>query len=192
MNNEVLAFAQVAVIVVLLAGTLSAITVGLVRGLSPKRKPVELNDAQNLQLQQLQQSVDAELAVIRPLSVFCLIGAVALAATSLFAQSSGSGAVVKPPAGMCRIWVDGVRADKQPAPTDCASALKNKPTNGRVIFGDPKPVVSPVRPRRTSESRPDTSKSKRDTARPRRHGSRQGCAGIRARFRLCACVDVSS
>ena len=59
MNNEVLAFAQVAVIIVLLTGTLSAITVGLVRGLSPKRKPLEINDAQNLQLQQLQQSVDA-------------------------------------------------------------------------------------------------------------------------------------
>ena len=59
MNQEVLAFAQVAVIIVLLTGTLSAITVGLVRGLSPKRKPLEITDSQNLQLQQLQQSVDA-------------------------------------------------------------------------------------------------------------------------------------
>ena len=59
MNNEVLAFAQVAVIIVLLTGTLSAITVGLVRGLSPKRKPLEITESQNLQLQQLQQSVDA-------------------------------------------------------------------------------------------------------------------------------------
>jgi len=59
MNSDVLAFAQVAVIVVLLAGTLSVITVGLVRGLSPKRKPLEIGDSQNLQLQQLQQSVDA-------------------------------------------------------------------------------------------------------------------------------------
>ena len=59
MNPDVLAFAQVAVIVVLLAATLSVITVGLVRGLSPKRKPLEIGDSQNLQLQQLQQSVDA-------------------------------------------------------------------------------------------------------------------------------------
>ena len=59
MNQEVLAFAQVAVIIVLLTGTLSAITVGLVRGLSPKRKPLEITDSQNLQLEQLQQSVDA-------------------------------------------------------------------------------------------------------------------------------------
>lgn len=59
MNPDVLAFAQVAVIVVLLVGTLSAITVGLVRGLSPKRKPLNITDSQNLQLEQLQQSVDA-------------------------------------------------------------------------------------------------------------------------------------
>ena len=42
----------------------------------------------------------------------------------------------RPPAGMCRIWLDDVPADKQPAPTDCATAVKNKPQNGRVIFGD--------------------------------------------------------
>lgn len=59
MNPDVLAFAQVAVIVVLLAGTLSAIVVGLVRGLSPKRKPLNVSDSQSLQLEQLQHSVDA-------------------------------------------------------------------------------------------------------------------------------------
>ncbi len=42
----------------------------------------------------------------------------------------------RPPKGMCRIWIDGVPPDKQPAPTDCSTALKNKPRNGRVIFGD--------------------------------------------------------
>jgi hypothetical protein len=59
MGPEVLAFAQVAVIVVLLAGTLSAITVGLVRGLSVKPKLRAIGDDQRLQLEQLQQSVDA-------------------------------------------------------------------------------------------------------------------------------------
>ena len=39
-------------------------------------------------------------------------------------------------AGMCRIWLDDVPAGQQPAPTDCATAVKNKPQNGRVIFGD--------------------------------------------------------
>jgi hypothetical protein len=59
-DSEVLAFAQVAVIIVLLAGTLSAIVVGLVRGLSPpKAKHLNTGDTHNLQLEQLQQSVDA-------------------------------------------------------------------------------------------------------------------------------------
>ncbi|MFN8571534.1 MAG: hypothetical protein U0132_05705 [Gemmatimonadaceae bacterium] len=41
-----------------------------------------------------------------------------------------------PPAGMCRVWIDNVPAAQQPAPTDCVTAIKNRPTNGRVIFGD--------------------------------------------------------
>ena len=59
MGPEVTAFAQVAAIVVLLAGTLSVITVGLVRGLAPKPKPRGISDAENQQLALLQQSVDA-------------------------------------------------------------------------------------------------------------------------------------
>ncbi len=42
----------------------------------------------------------------------------------------------RPPKGMCRIWIDGVPANQQPAPTDCPTALKNRPANGRVLFGD--------------------------------------------------------
>lgn len=42
----------------------------------------------------------------------------------------------RPPKGMCRIWIDGVPAAQQPAATDCATAVKNRPTNGHVIFGD--------------------------------------------------------
>jgi len=41
-----------------------------------------------------------------------------------------------PPTGMCRIWIDDVPAGKQPAPTDCASAVRNRPANGKVLFGD--------------------------------------------------------
>ena len=41
-----------------------------------------------------------------------------------------------PPPGMCRIWIDGVPPNKQPASTDCATAVKNRPSNGRVLFGD--------------------------------------------------------
>lgn len=41
-----------------------------------------------------------------------------------------------PPAGMCRIWLDKVPPKQQPAPTDCATAVRNRPSNGRVLFGD--------------------------------------------------------
>lgn len=42
----------------------------------------------------------------------------------------------RPPKGMCRIWIDGVPSAQQPAATDCPTALKNRPANGRVLFGD--------------------------------------------------------
>jgi hypothetical protein len=42
----------------------------------------------------------------------------------------------RPPPGMCRIWLDGVPAGQQPAPTDCATAVRSRPSNGRVLFGD--------------------------------------------------------
>ena len=37
---------------------------------------------------------------------------------------------------MCRIWLDKVPAKQQPAPTDCPTAVRNRPSNGKVIFGD--------------------------------------------------------
>ena len=40
-----------------------------------------------------------------------------------------------PPVGLCRLWIDGVPASQQPAPTDCASAIRNRPSNAAVIFG---------------------------------------------------------
>ena len=41
-----------------------------------------------------------------------------------------------PPPGMCRIWLNNVPPAQQPAPTDCASAVRNQPRNARVIFND--------------------------------------------------------
>ena len=43
---------------------------------------------------------------------------------------------MRPPAGMCRVWLDDVPAAQQPAPTDCPTAVRNRPAKGRVIFGD--------------------------------------------------------
>ena len=42
----------------------------------------------------------------------------------------------RPPPGMCRIWIDGVAPAQQPAVTDCKTAVRNRPANGKVIFGD--------------------------------------------------------
>lgn len=42
----------------------------------------------------------------------------------------------RPPPGMCRIWIDGVPPARQPAPTDCATAIRRRPPNARVVFGD--------------------------------------------------------
>lgn len=67
-----------------------------------------------------------------------------------------------PPKGMCRIWMDGVPLARQPAPTDCATAIRNRPPNARVIFPDDSSVARPRRPD-TTKTRP-----RRDTvpARP--------------------------
>jgi hypothetical protein len=42
----------------------------------------------------------------------------------------------RPPKGMCRIWLDNVPPAQQPAATDCSTAVKNRPQNAHVIFGD--------------------------------------------------------
>ena len=80
------------------------------------------------------------------LSVALFIGVVAFGMPSVAeAQDRGRGektradeipASMRPPAGMCRIWLEDVPAAQQPAPTDCASAVRNRPAKGRVIFGD--------------------------------------------------------
>ena len=71
------------------------------------------------------------------------------------------------PPGMCRVWLDGVRADSQPAPTDCASALRNRPPNARVIFGkqgDQRSLPARLAP---EPSRPDSArKAKPDKKKP--------------------------
>lgn len=93
-----------------------------------------------------------------------------LAATlvALGSVSAGAGAQatqdvpkdMRPPAGMCRIWLDGVPPAQQPAPTSCPQAVRTRPENGRVIWGDDAagsraPVVrSFTEPRKGDESAP--------------------------------------
>ena len=93
-----------------------------------------------------------------------LLGFVLPAVTQ--AQKSKGGDIPaghRPPAGMCRIWVDGVPAGQQPAATDCATAVRTRPSNGRVIFGDEKP-----NPKSTRESFIPKPWSGREKGEPRR------------------------
>lgn len=44
-----------------------------------------------------------------------------------------------PPRGMCRVWIDGVPPGRQPAPTSCANAQRDRiqyGANARVIYGN--------------------------------------------------------
>ena len=92
------------------------------------------------------------------LSVVLIVGLVALASPKALAAQGAQGqgkeipASERPPAGMCRIWLDGVPAAQQPAPTDCASAVRNRPAKGRVIFGDD--YVAPKRRDSTAKANP--------------------------------------
>ncbi|HTE45093.1 MAG TPA: hypothetical protein VK636_07610 [Gemmatimonadaceae bacterium] len=76
------------------------------------------------------------------LTMGLIVAAAAPARTQQPQTSKDSGkksavpADARPPKGMCRVWIDGVPAAQQPAATDCPTAVKNRPANGRVIFGD--------------------------------------------------------
>ena len=68
------------------------------------------------------------------------------------------------PPKMCRVWLDGVPADRQPAPTDCATAMRNRPPNARIIFGkDSKDSDERTSPRRSGvdSTKPDDNRKGR-------------------------------
>ena len=97
--------------------------------------------------------------------VFVVLGALVLAAP-LAAQAQPRGDDIapgdRPPRGMCRIWIDGVPAGQQPAPTDCATAVRRRPPNARVIFGDDTPTPRGVETPRSLRSRDDAEREARD------------------------------
>lgn len=108
-----------------------------------------------------------------------ILGGVFLAAAPLAAQSRDSIAREhRPPPGMCRIWLDDVPANRQPEPTDCPTAIRRRPPNGRVIFGEevrrnareePAKLPEGVRslrererdPKKKDEKKPETKPSER-------------------------------
>lgn len=80
--------------------------------------------------------------MIRLLLILMLVGAVPLAAQNASAEGGRDPADTgdipadhRPPPGMCRIWIDGVPAARQPAPTDCSTAIRRRPPNAKVVFG---------------------------------------------------------
>ncbi len=44
-----------------------------------------------------------------------------------------------PPGGMCRVWVTDVPPAQQPAPTQCAKAVRVRSPNSQVVFGPSRP-----------------------------------------------------
>jgi len=60
---------------------------------------------------------------------------------------------------MCRIWIDGVPPGQQPAPTDCVTAVRNRPVNGYVIFGDDVPRRGNDKPKKSKEKKGDSPSS---------------------------------
>jgi hypothetical protein len=72
----------------------------------------------------------------------------------------------RPPKGMCRIWMPNVPASRQPAPTDCASAVRNRPPDARVIFPDDR--ASRAKATTTAPPARTSPPVRRDTTRPPR------------------------
>lgn len=72
-----------------------------------------------------------------------MMGAVAAAAMMVSAASAGAQArggvpaAMRPPEGLCRVWVDGLAAGQQAGVSDCAYARAHVPAGGRVLRGAP-------------------------------------------------------
>ncbi|MFM9014633.1 MAG: hypothetical protein ACKORK_13970 [Gemmatimonadota bacterium] len=118
-------------------------------------------------------------AQVRPVSVAVPAKAMALAATG----SANVPVAMLPPAGLCRIWINEVPASQQPAPTDCATALRQRPANGTILYGPTERdsmgerFEEQARARRESASRaagPAASPSAKRPAAPRERTPREG------------------
>ena len=82
----------------------------------------------------------------------------------------------RPPPGMCRIWIDGVPPGRQPEPTDCPTAIRRRPANARVIFGDESPKPKP------KGFKPQDDKKDPKSDERRRKPDDSGGSGLRRRL----------
>jgi hypothetical protein len=83
-------------------------------------------------------------SLLRLSAVLFLARPVTAAAQTLVREAARDSAAgvprgMMPPAGKCSVWMEGVPATRQPAPTDCATALRKKPANARVLYGPSAP-----------------------------------------------------
>lgn len=62
----------------------------------------------------------------------------------------GASSADRPPPGLCRVWLKGVPAARQPAPTSCGQAAKTRTPGSTLMFGDDGEVARP--PARAAES----------------------------------------
>lgn len=77
---------------------------------------------------------------MKRMNIVTIFTALAIAAPAL-AEGHGRAPFGVPPrtrpaAGLCRVWIDGLPAARQPGPMDCATAQARVPRNGRIIYGD--------------------------------------------------------
>lgn len=72
-------------------------------------------------------------------------------------QEQGVPRAYRPPAGMCRIWIDGVPPGQQPAPTNCVTAVRNRPANGTVVFGEEVRRRGKDKPKKDKSDKEDSS-----------------------------------
>ena len=79
-----------------------------------------------------------------------VIGSALFAATSVASaqQRDDIPASAMPPAGMCRVWVDGTPVWRQRPPTDCDTARRTAPANARIIYGSQTNGGQAIDPRR--------------------------------------------
>ena len=144
------------------------------RGDSGSRSVIEMTSAQRAEpieassgmtrpphrslLQDVLQMRSIQFAVILLLAAPVVVGAQARPRTQLARPTVPL--EHRPPAGKCRIWIEGVAPAQQPAPTDCQSALRQNPPNGTVIFGPPVKEEDPAAFERRQAPRPTPTPTK--------------------------------
>jgi hypothetical protein len=73
-------------------------------------------------------------------TIGCAAAGLALMASGVAAQGRNRGRDVppgqRPPAGMCRVWIDGVPPGRQPRATDCETAQRQRRPGSRIIYGE--------------------------------------------------------